>query len=79
MLQFWHHNFKITEMNPQELTPVTIDPVDLTVTISFKKEDENRMQLVYASQVYQTFFAVFAAFDLDRKEPQALKLKGIYL
>lgn len=56
-----------------------LNPLDLTLTISLNEADENRMQLVYASQLYQTFFAVFGAFDVDRTDPNALKLKGVAL
>ncbi len=56
-----------------------LNPLDLTLTISLNEADENRMQLVYASQLYQTFFAVFGAFDVDRADPNALTLKGIAL
>ncbi|WP_106792317.1 hypothetical protein [Aquimarina sp. Aq78] len=56
-----------------------LNPLDLTLTISLSEADEDRMQLVYASQLYQTFFAVFGAFDVDRTDPNDLKLKGIVL
>ncbi|WP_074408800.1 MULTISPECIES: hypothetical protein [Aquimarina] len=56
-----------------------LNPLDLTLTISLNEADEDRMQLVYASQLYQTFFAVFGAFDMDRTDPNVLKLKGIAL
>ena len=56
-----------------------LNPLDLTLTISLNEADENRMQLVYASQLYQTFFAVFGVFDMDRTDPDTLKLKGISL
>ncbi|MGH1388294.1 hypothetical protein [Kordia sp.] len=58
---------------------IKLNPSKLTLTISLKEEDEERMQLVYASQLYQTFFAVFASFDIDRTDPNLLKLKGVYL
>ena len=56
-----------------------LNPTELTLTLSLKEEDEQRMQLVYASQLYQTFFAIFAVFDIDRTDPNSLKLKGVYL
>ena len=56
-----------------------INPLNLTLTISLKEEDDSRMQLVYASQVYQTFFCVFGAFEIDRTNPMNLKLQGVHL
>ncbi len=72
--QFWQKNQKTTIMKTKKL-----NPLNLTLTVSLSKADESRMQLVYASQVYQTFFCVFGAFDIDRSETDALKIKGVYL
>lgn len=56
-----------------------INPHDLTLTISLKKEDQKRMQLVYASQLYGTFFTVFGSFDLEYHNDKPVLLKGVCL
>ena len=46
--------------------------IDYSTTVSLTPEDNDRFQVVYASQRYGTFFGVFAKFKIRKEENKTL-------
>ena len=53
------------------------NPTELVLSLSLNPDHNKRMQLVYGSQLYGTFFGVFASFIIKDKKISGVKLQNI--
>ena len=64
--------------DPECNKPMEVNnPTELVLSLSLEPNHNKRMQFVYGSQLYGTFFGVFASFIITNKKISGVKLQTI--